>query len=184
MTRSGAAARSNKDKEGETREPQPRQVGLGRALSQAWVGYRRRLDQELAAAGFDDRRFPDRRVLRICSSSTETTISQIGRELGITRQGASKIVASLRARSYVTLIPSATDGREKIVKLTPRATEYLAAQRKAARRIERQMRADVGAEGFDSLHRLLKALGGDEQPRMLDYLPKSKDLDSLRYPGD
>jgi DNA-binding MarR family transcriptional regulator len=140
------------------------------------------LDDALAAAGFDERRFPDGRVLRICSNSAEATISQIGRELGITRQGASKIVASLRDRQYVTLKPSAQDGREKIVTLTPRAIDYLATHRKAARKIERQLRAEVGAESLDTLYRLLQALGGDEQPRMSDYLRKATDLDSLREP--
>src|ERR1039458_2291101 len=91
-------------------------VALGGALRRAWIGYQRRLDEELAAAGFDDRGFPDGRVLRMCSGPAETTIAQIGRELGITRQGASKNVASLRDRGYVTLSASATDGREKTVK--------------------------------------------------------------------
>jgi DNA-binding MarR family transcriptional regulator len=145
-------------------------MGVGAALRQAWVGYRRRLDEELAAAGFGDHGFPDGRVLRICSTSADATISQIGRELGITRQGASKIVASLRDRRYVRLINSPTDAREKIVRLTPRATEYLAAHRTAARGIERQLRAEVGAEAFDGLYLLLDALGGDEQLRLSDYL--------------
>jgi hypothetical protein len=42
----------------------------------------------------------------------ETTISDIGRGLGITRQGASKIVAGLRDRGYLEVTPSAVDGRE------------------------------------------------------------------------
>jgi DNA-binding MarR family transcriptional regulator len=143
---------------------------LGGELRRAWVGYRRRLDDEMAAAGFAGRRFPDGRVLRLCAGGAETTISQIGRELRITRQGASKIVASLRDRGYVTLTPSPTDRREKIVELTPRAVDFLAAHRKAARRIERQLRAEVGGEAFDSLRRLLEALGGNEQPRISEYL--------------
>ncbi len=133
----------------------------------------------MAAAGFGERRFPDGRVLRICSTSTEPTISHIGRELGITRQGASKIVASLRDREYVTLEPSAEDAREKIVTLTPRALAYLETQRNARRAIDRQLRAEIGADGFDSLRRLLEAVGGDEQPRMSDYLRKATDLGSL-----
>ena len=40
---------------------------LGAALRRAWVGYQRRLDQEIATAGFADRGFPDGRVLRMCS---------------------------------------------------------------------------------------------------------------------
>jgi DNA-binding MarR family transcriptional regulator len=150
--------------------PAAGQTGLGPTLRRAWVGYQRRLDEALAAAGFDDRRLPDGRVLRICARSAEVTVSDIGRELGITRQGAGKIVARLHDRRYVTLTASASDGREKIVALTPRATDYLAVQRKAARGIERQLRRELGAEGFDSLHRLLDSLGGDEQPRMTDYL--------------
>lgn len=143
-----------------------RMVGLGGALRRAWVGYRRRLDDEMAAAGFADGGFPDGRVLRICSRLSETTISEIGRELGITRQGASKIVASLAERRYVTLTASTSDRREKIIKLTSRAKDYLAAQRNAARRIERELRVQLGGEAFDGLRLLLEALGDDEQPRM------------------
>jgi DNA-binding MarR family transcriptional regulator len=142
------------------------------------------LDEELAAAGFGDRGFPDGRVLRICSTSADATISQIGRELGITRQGASKIVASLRDRRYVTLSASVTDAREKIVELTPRANEFLAAQRKAARGIERKLRTEVGAEAFDSLYLLLEALGGDEQPRLSEYLRNSRYAEYLLRQGD
>jgi DNA-binding MarR family transcriptional regulator len=144
---------------------------LGGALRRAWVGYQRRLDQEMAAAGFPDRRFPDGRVLRLCARSDQVTASAIGRELGITRQGAGKIVAELRDRGYVTLEPSPGDGRQKVITLTPRARDYLAAQRAAARRIEEELRQEVGAGAFDSLFTLLEALGGeDDQLRMRDYL--------------
>jgi DNA-binding MarR family transcriptional regulator len=125
----------------------------------------------MAAAGFPDRGFPDGRVLRMAARPGQVTASQIGRELGISRQGAGKIVAGLRDRGYVTLGPSPGDAREKVVALTPRARDYLAAHRAAARRIERDLREQVGAEGFGSLLGLLEALGGDEdQPRMRDYL--------------
>ena len=149
-------------------------MSLGAALRRAWIGYQRRLDQEMAAAGFDERGFPDGRVLRMCSGPTETTVSQIGRELGITRQGASKIVAGLRDRRYVTLSPSQTDGREKIVTLTPRAVTYLATQRKAAREVERRLHKDLGDQGFEVLYRLLDALGGHEDVRLRDYLRKMR----------
>ncbi len=159
-------------------------TGLGPALRQAWVGYRRRMDQELAAAGFADGRFPDGRVLRICSRSGETTIAQIGRELGITRQGASKIVASLHERGYVTLTGSPTDRREKLVALAPRATEFLAARQEAGHLIERELRAEVGAESFESLYRLLQALGAEEQPRLGDYLRQASDPHLFLDPRD
>jgi DNA-binding MarR family transcriptional regulator len=142
---------------------------LGGALRQAWVGYRRQLDDELIAAGFGDRGFPDGRVLRLCSGADEVTISQIGRELGITRQGASKIVAGLRDRGYVTLSASPTDGREKIVKPTRRAIAFLAAQRDAGARIEARIRSELGAGPLDALHQLLDVLGVEDEPRPAEY---------------
>jgi DNA-binding MarR family transcriptional regulator len=147
-----------------------RPARLGGALRQAWAGYRRQLDQELAAAGFGDRGFPDGRVLQLCSGVSDVTISQIGRELGITRQGASKIVASLRDHGYVTLSPSPTDGREKIVKPTRHAVAFLAAQREAAARIEARLRTELGPGPWDALYRLLDALGAEDQPRLAEYL--------------
>lgn len=148
----------------------PRTARLGVALREAWAGYRRQLDHELAAAGFGDRGFPDGRVLRLCTDAPNVTISQIGRELGITRQGASKIVASLRDRGYVTLSPSPTDGREKIVTPTRRAVEFLGAQREAARRIEARIRSQLGTDALDGLYRLLDALGEEDHSRRPDDL--------------
>jgi len=64
------------------------------------------------------------------------------------------------------------------------AVEYLAAQRKAARTIERRLRTELGRDGFASLERLLETLGGDEDLRMRDYLKKMRNLGSRRFPDD
>jgi DNA-binding MarR family transcriptional regulator len=167
---------------GDRPESEPRGASrpraLGAALRSAWVGYQRRLDEAMAVAGFPDRRYPDGRVLRLCARTGQVTASLIGRELGITRQGAGKIVTALRDRGYVVLEPSPADAREKIVTLTPRALDYLAAQRAAARRIEQELRGQLGTQAFDDLSALLDALGGQEdQPRMRDYLRYAGQLD-------
>jgi DNA-binding MarR family transcriptional regulator len=156
-----------------------RTARLGVALREAWVGYRRQLDRELAAAGFGDRGFRDGRVLRLCTDASDVTISHIGRELGITRQGASKIVASLRDRGYITLLPSPTDGREKIVEPTRRALAFLGAQREAARRIEARVRSELGPDALDGLYQLLGALGGAAEPLRVDELRTSAGVTGL-----
>jgi DNA-binding MarR family transcriptional regulator len=148
----------------------PRVTPLGGALRRAWVGYQRLLDEEMAAAGFEDRGLPDGRVLRICARSPDVTIAAIGRELGMTRQGAAKLVTSLRDRGYVTLDPSPASGREKRISLTPRAREYLTAHRAAARDIERRLRDQVGEDAYEGLFLLLEALGSHGQGRMSDYI--------------
>jgi DNA-binding MarR family transcriptional regulator len=148
-------------------------IGLGPALRRAWIGYQLRLDEAMAAAGFGERRFPDGRVLRLCSNPAGSTISAVGREIGITRQGAAKVVAYLSNRGYVSVADSASSGREKSVTVTSRGIEYLEAQRSAAERIEVELRSELGAAGFSALGALLDALGGQgEQIRMRDYLQK------------
>src|ERR1700722_7236270 len=107
-------------------------VPLGPAIRRAWLGYQVRLDVAMADAGFGERRFPDGRVLRLCAGQTGSTISAIGRELDMTRQGASKVVGHLSDRGYVTVADSATSKREKSVRLTSRGVDYLGVQRAAA----------------------------------------------------
>ncbi len=104
----------------------------------------------------------------------DVTISSLGRELGMTRQGASKLVASLRARGYVTLQPSPEDAREKRVLLTARAREFLRVQREAAHRIEEAVTDELGRASTEALRRLLEHLGGDEQPLLSDYIRESR----------
>jgi DNA-binding MarR family transcriptional regulator len=138
------------------------------------------MDQELAAAGFADRRFPQGRVLRLCAGPGETTVSDVGRALGITRQGASKIVAGLRARGYVAVTPSAADGREKILTLTPRAAQYMAARRAAKHAIETEVRRTIGADGARELLRYLHVLAGEAGTADEDSA-ESPAMRALRY---
>ncbi len=144
-------------------------MGLGSALRRAWLGYQRRLDTAMADAGFSERRFPDGRVLRLCSDRG-STISAIGRELGITRQGASKVVGQLRDHGYVVVEDSATSGREKSVILTDLGATYLREHRAAARAIEKELTAQLGESAVSSLMTLINTLGQGEQPSMQTYL--------------
>jgi DNA-binding MarR family transcriptional regulator len=141
----------------------PGQAALARALRSAITGYWRLVGTELAAAGFADRRFPEGRVLVMCAAPGDITISDVGRRLGITRQGAGKIVARLREDGYLNVSASATDGREKVLSLTPRAKRFLATLQEAGRSVEAKLRAQIGADGLDQLFRtldLLTELGG------------------------
>ena len=160
-------------------EPQP-SIGLGPTLRRAWVAYQRRLDRAMTEAGFDERRFPDGRVLRLSAGPTGSTISNIGRELGITRQGAGKVVSHLHDRGYVSVADSPTSGSEKAVSLTvsgdpvPRGPPRRGPDHRASvceRNWERSR--------SDALHRLLDVLDSGEEVRMRTYIPTGR-LASVR----
>lgn len=150
--------------------------GLGASLRSAWLGYQLRLDRAMAEAGFGERKFPDSRVLRVCSVDAGSTISAIGRELGVTRQGASKVVAHLRDRGYVVVADSTSSKREKSVILTPRGIDYLAHQHAAARAIEDDLRAELGEVVLSALGALLDALDAGEGVRLRAYLRRSSSM--------
>jgi DNA-binding MarR family transcriptional regulator len=145
---------------------------LGAALRRAWLAYHRRIEAAMVEAGFDDVAVPDGRVLRLCLDPSGTTISTIGRALGMTRQGAGKLVGSLRDRGYLKVQPSASSGREVSVTATAKARDYLALRRQAAGRVEDEVRAELGADGYAQLRALLQVLGGTEES---DGLPGPPD---------
>ena len=130
----------------------------------------------MAEAGFGERKFPDGRVLRVCSGREGSTISAIGRELGITRQGASKVVMRLSDHGYVAVNASTTSKREKSVTLTPRGIDYMAHQRGAARAIEDELRAELGEAAVSALESLLDALDVEEAVRLRAYLHGASSL--------
>lgn len=151
-------------------------LGLGSALRRAWIGYQLLMDRAMAEAGFGERRFPDGRVLRICSGVAGTTVSAIGREIGVTRQGATKVVADLRDRGFVAVADSTTSKREKSVVLTPRGVDYLALQGAAARSIEDQLRDELGESAFSALSTLLDTLDAGEDVRLRAYLRRASSI--------
>jgi DNA-binding MarR family transcriptional regulator len=130
----------------------------------------------MAEAGFGERRFPDGRVLRVCSGAAGSTISAIGRELGITRQGAGKVVAHLREHGYVRVTDSSTSKREKSVVLTPLGNDYLAHQRAATQAIEDQLRAELGDATLAAVSALLDALDVGDEMSLRAYLRHSSSI--------
>jgi DNA-binding MarR family transcriptional regulator len=137
---------------------------LGPVLRRAVAGYWQLIGAELTAAGFADRRFPEGRVLFMCRTPGQITISEIGRRLGITRQAAGKIVAGLKERGYLDVTPSPTDGRVKTLSLTPLAEQFLTALQHAGHVVESRLRTELGDEGFGQLVRGLDVLAELQGP--------------------
>jgi len=130
----------------------------------------------MAEAGFGERKFPDGRVLRVCSVEGGSTIAAIGRELGITRQGASKVVAHLRDRGYVLVADSTTSKREKSVVLTPLGVDYLAHQSAVVQAVEDELRAELGDAALAALDALLVELDAGKGVRLREYLHRSSSI--------
>ncbi len=135
------------------------QTDLGQALRIAWWSYVHRLDAEMEAAGYPERRAAMNYVFALYAQPGPITISEMGRQFDVSRQAASKIVAELRRRGYVETAASQADQREKVVVLTPKAIEHVAARRKAAAKLDRAIRKRIGDAGLEQLQQVLDAVG-------------------------
>ncbi len=135
------------------------QTDLGQALRIAWWSYVHRIDADMEAAGYPERRAAMNYVFALYAQPGPITISEMGRQFDVSRQAASKIVAELTQRGYVRAVASTTDQREKVVELTPKAIEHVTARLRAAAALDRSIRESVGDAGLDQLHQVLAAVG-------------------------
>jgi DNA-binding MarR family transcriptional regulator len=125
----------------------------------AWWSYVHRIDADMEAAGYPERRAAMNYVFALYAQPGPITISEMGRQFDVSRQAASKIVAELRERGYVRAVASSTDQREKVVELTPKAIEHVTARLDTAAALDRVIRDRIGDAGLDQLYRALEAVG-------------------------
>ncbi|MFI5522269.1 MarR family winged helix-turn-helix transcriptional regulator [Streptomyces platensis] len=141
-------------------------IALGPQLVRSWLGYRRRVEERLAATGFTEERLPNGTLLRLCAKDDAMTVSRIGRKLEISRQAASKQVTELCEQGYLTLEKSPGDGREKFVRPTPDALAFLRSVDRARREVDEEIRAHLGRAAFDALSALFTLLAEPGEARI------------------
>lgn len=102
----------------------PTKLLFGDVLALARERWVRAMAQRLSDQGFPDYRRSDPLVLRSLRSG-EVALGSLTTTLGITRQGARKVVSGLVERGFARVIPSTVDSRRRIVELTPKGRLYL-----------------------------------------------------------
>ncbi len=112
----------------------------------------------LPAQGFDDIR-PSHSVAVLRTIDAEgNRPSELARRAGVTPQAMAEFVRYLEQRGYVERVPDPTDGRARLVRLTPRGREAAAAAHVAFAEIEDGWRRTLGARRYAELKRMLADL--------------------------
>ncbi|WP_328322602.1 MarR family transcriptional regulator [Kribbella sp. NBC_00382] len=112
------------------------------------------LQRRLGADGFEDSRFADGVIFQHLVTAP-VTISTLADLLGVTQQAASKSVADLQKRGYLSRAPDPDDARAKLVTLTPRGQAVIASARKHRAAIELELQESLGAARIDAARLLL-----------------------------
>jgi DNA-binding MarR family transcriptional regulator len=128
-------------------------------LRHARTTYGKAMRAALEAAGYDD--IPGNGLYIIgglAAAAGGVPISQLMRELGITKQGAGQLVDTLVARGYLQRTPDENDRRRLIVTLTERGQAAAETQSAAREEIDAALLARVGEVDVAAARRMLAAL--------------------------
>lgn len=140
---------------------------FGDVLAQARERWIRAMAQRVQALGFDDYRRSDPLVMRSLRHG-DVALGSMSARLGVTRQGARKVVSGLVERGYARVVPSTQDSRRRIVELTPRGREYLQAVVTTLRDLHDEIVAHVDADQLAAAYAVLEFVRdgiGADSPR-------------------
>jgi DNA-binding MarR family transcriptional regulator len=94
-----------------------------------------------------------------------TTAGELARALGITKQAAAKMTDELETAGYIARTRDPSDGRRKLIVLTPRAVEFLELSAVEFDAIAERWRETVGERHFerllDDLEKIVRASRDD-----------------------
>lgn len=144
--------------------PDPRQdPGLGVLLFVANRCLEQRAQDAVEAAGITDLTPAQAKVAsRIGPHGTR--VSDLAAQARITKQSAAFLVEQLEANGYVERVPDPSDGRARLVRLTPKADGAIAAAGAEVERVLAEWADHLGAERLRRLHETLLDLRAITDP--------------------
>lgn len=89
-----------------------------------------------------------------------STVSELGRRLGVSKQAAAKTARNLHALGYVRYQSHPADARATLLRRTRRGEELLALSARGFGRIRARWLRTLGAETLHSLENSLEAIAG------------------------
>jgi DNA-binding MarR family transcriptional regulator len=113
-----------------------------------------RLNAAVAAAGIDDMRSPYGFVIRALARAP-MGLTELADYLGVTKQAAIKVVDEMEARSFLVREPHPADRRAKVLVLTDKAMAVRKAALAESRRMEHELRRELGEKDVDAMLRVL-----------------------------
>lgn len=126
-------------------------------LQSGLATYRRRVQAQLAAAGHDD--LPRGGPFALGVIAGGGAAGDVIRQLGLSKQGASKLIDTLVTRGYLERTPDANDRRRFALELTEHGRAAVRIVRAAVRSIDAELAGAVSARDLAGLAKALSALG-------------------------
>lgn len=144
---------------------------LGILLNLAFGAVKSRLHAKLADAGFDDLGPSFGYAFRVLERNP-LSLAELAAQLGMTPQGALKIVDEMVRRSYVERAGDSRDGRVTRLVLTPRGHAVVKEARRFYLGYERQLARRFGARQVAACRAVLEAMVGEAAAEGLERVAR------------
>ncbi len=144
--------------------PQSPRQDFGVLLNLAFGAFKTDLHEALAHAGFDDVGPSFGYVFRLLAAGP-LNLREVSSALGMSAPGALKIVSDMVDKGYVERLEHAVDARQKLLALTPRAHEAMAAAHAFHVDFEAALAHRIGLRETQGARRLLEAIVEDSDGR-------------------
>lgn len=135
---------------------------IGILLNVAFGVFKREMHRHLAEHGFDDLGPSFGYVFRLLDSAPNN-LQGVAAALGITAQGALKIVNDMVEKAYVERREDPEDGRVKWLELTGRAKEAMVQARHFHKQYERGLARRLGKAQVEALRAVLEDIHASAQ---------------------
>lgn len=128
---------------------------LGALLRLSYEALQREVYGALAARGFPEIRPAHSAVFRHIGPAG-ARLTTLAERAGMTKQSMAYLVEGLQAAGHLHIVPDASDGRARIVRLTPRGQEVVAALLALSAEAEARVAAQIGDKRAGRLRRALE----------------------------
>lgn len=143
-------------------DPRQRQE-LGVLLFVANRALEQRAFDAVVAAGITDITLAQARIAaRIAADGSRVT--ELAERARVTKQSAASLVEQLEKAGYVERVPDPTDGRARLVRLTPRLQRVAEVADAEVARVLAEWADHVGEDRLRQLHEILRDLRGITDP--------------------
>jgi DNA-binding MarR family transcriptional regulator len=143
-------------------------IDLAILLTAASRGVADRLIEAMRRAGLDEVRSNHGFVIRALADGG-LTLTELAARLGVSKQAAQKVVDDMERGGLVERVPSSSDRRAKAIRLTKRGLKVRKTALAASRRMEAELRRDLGDTVVDAaryaLEHFVERNGGLEEVR-------------------
>jgi DNA-binding MarR family transcriptional regulator len=138
-------------------------VDFGLLLGYAYQAFVQQLHARMAERGFPVLGASYGYVLRTLAEDSRTA-SQLGERLGITAQGAAKVIDEMVGMGYVERRPDPADKRAKQLHLSAKGQEMLRLVREFHAEFEQRLAEEVGAEQVKAVRTVLAHIADTAPP--------------------